>query len=145
MMEEGERSDDEEGEDQEEGEAGERRTTTTKKKKKPAPNAAAGRGAPWANEALDLIEQLLRTNSTNRDAREQILKQLRKLSDRTSRGATPSDTSEARAQYTLHRWVDIWESTAAWESRFVSVSRGSAAGSGDGSTHRRHRCAGFSS
>ncbi len=83
---------------------------------------AAGRGVPWANEALDLVEQLLQTSSTNLDARERILKQLRALSDRTSRGATPTETSEARAQYTLHRWVDIWESTAAWERTTPAAS-----------------------
>ena len=34
---------------------------------------AAGRGVPWANEALDLVERLLQTSSTNLDARERIL------------------------------------------------------------------------
>ena len=44
----------------------------------------------------------------------EFCKQLRALGSDLA-GTTPTETSEARAQYTLHRWVDIWESTAAWE------------------------------
>ena len=73
-------------------------------------------GAPWAQQAVDLIHQMCRTGVQNDRGDSNILKELRRLSEQDAVSANIDARQEsrmARARYALTRWLDIWEDAAA--------------------------------
>lgn len=82
-------------------------------------------GAPWAQQAVDLIHQMCRTGVQNHRGDSSILKELRRLSEQDVVAANLDARQEsriARTRYTLTRWLDIWEDAAALQVQEISPS-----------------------
>jgi hypothetical protein len=74
--------------------------------------------AVWAQQAIGLIQQLCASGRENRRGTMDILAKLRASAERGAAapaGGLASESRAARTRYALVRWLDIWESAAAWE------------------------------